>query len=151
MKTIFFSQQAWKGRICNQRKCPYIILAVLSILSLTWLVLMALFWASIRGDSVSLLRFSFLRHLQVFYWEISIVCCSKCRYSCFFNPFCFVGFVLLELVRIVSRRCNLSSSALFDVIIQSLYRCIDAILNANESSSSFFSWHINSDYVIYRM
>ena len=38
---------------------------VLSSLALIWLVLTALFWAAIRRDSVSLLRFPFLSHVQV--------------------------------------------------------------------------------------
>ena len=38
---------------------------VLSILALIWLVLIALFCVAIRGDLVSLLRFSFLCHVQV--------------------------------------------------------------------------------------
>ena len=39
---------------------------VLSILALIWLVLMALFCAAIRRDSVSLLKFPFLSQVQVF-------------------------------------------------------------------------------------
>ena len=39
---------------------------VLSILALMWLVLMALFCAAIRRDSVSLLNFPFLSQVQVF-------------------------------------------------------------------------------------
>ena len=38
---------------------------VLSILALTWLVLTALFCAAIKRDSVSLLKFPFLSHVQV--------------------------------------------------------------------------------------
>ena len=38
---------------------------VFSILALIWLVLMALSCAAIRRDSVSVLKFSFLRHVQV--------------------------------------------------------------------------------------
>ena len=43
---------------------------VLSILALRWLVLMALFCAAIRGDSVSLLKFPFLSYVQVLSWDI---------------------------------------------------------------------------------
>ena len=43
---------------------------VLSILDLTWLVYMVLFGAAIRKDSVSLLRFPFFSHVQVFSCEI---------------------------------------------------------------------------------
>ena len=38
---------------------------VLSILALIWLVLMALFCAAIRRDSISLLKFPFLSHVKV--------------------------------------------------------------------------------------
>ena len=43
---------------------------VLSILTLIWLVLMALSCAAIRRDSVSLLKFPFLSHVQVLSCEI---------------------------------------------------------------------------------
>ena len=43
---------------------------VLSILVLIWWVLIALLCAAIRRDSVSLLRFPFLRHVQVFSFEM---------------------------------------------------------------------------------
>ena len=43
---------------------------VLCILTLIWLVLMALSCAAIRRDSVSLLRFPFLRQVQVFWCEM---------------------------------------------------------------------------------
>ena len=43
---------------------------VLSILALIWLVLMALFCAAIRRDSVSLLKFPFLSHVQVLSCEV---------------------------------------------------------------------------------
>ena len=46
---------------------------VLSILALIWLVLMALFCAAIRKDSVSLLRFSFLSHVHIFLCEMPLV------------------------------------------------------------------------------
>ena len=44
---------------------------ILSILALIWLVLIA-FWASIRKDSVSLLRFPFLSHVHVFSCDMII-------------------------------------------------------------------------------
>ena len=44
---------------------------VLSILTLIWLVLIALFCAAIRSDSVSLLRFPFLSHVQVLSCQMS--------------------------------------------------------------------------------
>ena len=44
-----------------------------SYLFLLWLVLMALFCAAIRRDSVSLLRFPFIRYIHVFLCEMSLV------------------------------------------------------------------------------
>ena len=46
---------------------------VLSILALIWLVLMALFRSAIKRDTVSLLRFPFLRSVHVFSCEMSLV------------------------------------------------------------------------------
>ena len=58
---------------------------VLSILALIWVVLMALFSAAIRRDSVSLLRFPFL------VWDVT---CSSLKTSIelFFFPFLFSGY-----------------------------------------------------------
>ena len=46
---------------------------VLSILALIWLVLTALFCAAIRRDSVSLLKFPFLCHVQVLSCEMLFI------------------------------------------------------------------------------
>ena len=43
---------------------------ILSILALVWLVLMVLSWGAIWRDSVSLLKFPFLSHVQVFSCEM---------------------------------------------------------------------------------
>ena len=51
---------------------------VLSILALIWLVLMALSYAAIRRDSVSLLKFPFLSHVQVLSWEILFISRLNC-------------------------------------------------------------------------
>ena len=56
-------------------------------------------------------------------------------------------FVDACIVCIVSGRSNQFSVALFDIVFESLYRCIDAIFYAGKSSSSF-SWYIQSVYVI---
>ena len=48
---------------------------------------MALFAAAIRRDSVSLLRFLFLSHVQVISCEILLVCHT---YSCFSSHFCSI-------------------------------------------------------------
>ena len=66
---------------------------VLSILALIWLVLIPLFCAAFRRDSVSLLMFPFLSHVQVF------SCCFlvflKYPQSWVFFPFCFLVIVIL--------------------------------------------------------
>ena len=60
---------------------------------------MALFCAAIRRDSVSLISFLFVRHVQVFSCEMSFFSRLKCPYCCFSFHFCFlVIFVLLMLV-----------------------------------------------------
>ena len=51
---------------------------VFSVLAWTLLILMVLFCVTIKRDSVSLLRFPFLSHVQVFSCEISFVCLFKC-------------------------------------------------------------------------
>ena len=50
---------------------------------------MALFWAAMRRDSISLLQFPFLSHVHVFSFEISLVCRLKYPYSCFPSYFSF--------------------------------------------------------------
>ena len=77
--------------------------------------LMALFCAAVRRDSVSILMFPFLSHVQVFLWKILLVCHLKYPYCCFSYHFCFlVIFFLLMLVL----------SVLFQVAIISLPPCI---------------------------
>ena len=51
---------------------------ILSILALTWLVLMALFCAAIMRDSVSLLKFLFLSLVLDFSCEMLFISCLKC-------------------------------------------------------------------------
>ena len=103
---------------------------------------------TIRRDLVSLLRFSFLCHVQVFSCDILLVCRLKCQYNCFSSHFCFlIIFVLLifELsVLFLVAEISLPLR-LFYVVFLLLYRCI---LNAGEPSSSFFSWDIQSVYFI---
>ena len=72
---------------------------VLYIFALIWLVCMALFWAAIRRDSISLSVFPFDSHVHVFSCEISLVCHLKYPCSCFSSDFLFsFSFVLLILV-----------------------------------------------------
>ena len=77
---------------------------------------MVLFCASIRRDSVSLLRFHFLSNVQVFSCSISPVCRLISPYICFSSHFCFlVLFIFLSglilpiplFVFLCSFQCNL--------------------------------------------
>ena len=68
---------------------------LLSILTLIWLVLIALFCAALRRDSVSLLRFPFLSHVHAFSCEVSLVSRLKLPWSCFSSYFCFQVIVVL--------------------------------------------------------
>ena len=85
---------------------------ILSIFALIWLVLMALFCATIWRDSVSLSLFPFLNHVQVF--SMLLISRLKPLKICFF-PFLFSSYcysVGLGVVSIVSGGCNQSFSVL---------------------------------------
>ena len=71
---------------------------ILSIFALTKFVLMTMFCAAIKKDSVSLLRFSFLSHVQVYSYEIFFVCCLKYPYSCLSSHFYFLVIVVLLIL-----------------------------------------------------
>ena len=115
---------------------------ILSILALIGLVLMVVSCAAIKRDSVSLLKFLFLRHVQVFSSEMLFISRLKRHQSCFSSHFCFlviVHSVVQRVVSIVSYGCNQSFFVLFSVVLESLYQCINAIFNAGKSSSYFLS------------
>ena len=61
------------GRVGGQYTTHLLFCYVLSILALIWLVLMALFCAAIRRDSVSLIKFPFLSQVQVFWCEMLFI------------------------------------------------------------------------------
>ena len=118
---------------------------VLSIHALICLVLMALFCAAIRRDSISLLRFPFLSHVQVFSCEMLLISRLKRPWVCFSSHFCFFSYcrsVSLRVVCSVSGGCNQSFSALFYLVFGSLYQCFNAVFSTGKSSSSLFSWYI---------
>ena len=96
---------------------------VLSVLALIYLVLMALFYAAIRRDSVSLLRFPLFSHIQVF------ACLSLEMFiQLFFLLFLFYGYscsVDAYVVCIVSSDCNQSSSAfLCNLLVTEIWRIL---------------------------
>ena len=116
----------------------------LSILALIWLVLMALFSAAIGKDSVSLLKFTFLSHVQVLSCEIMFISRLKRPFP---SHFCFLVIIIqLPIVLSVLFRMAVISPRLcfFYVVLESLYRCVNAVFDAGESSSSFFSWSVYS-------
>ena len=115
---------------------------------------MALLCATFKKNSVSLCRFPLLNHVYVIWYTIHSVCCLLYLDSYFFFQFLFfrflfVVFSICSLVIFVgialTDSSNQSSLALFCVFFESL-NCIHSILNASESSSVFFSWHIKSIY-----
>ena len=71
---------------------------VLCILALIWLVLMALFCAAIRRDSVSLLKFPFLSHVQVLLCEMLFISRLNRPWGCFPSHFCFLVFVIVLFI-----------------------------------------------------
>ena len=68
---------------------------------LTYLILMMLFCAAIWRDSVSLLKYPFFNDVQLSSCKISLVCCSKCPYNCFYSHFCFLV-IFVQLMLMVS-------------------------------------------------
>ena len=72
---------------------------VLSILALIWFVLMALFCAAIRRDSVFLLKFPFLSHVLISSCEMLFISHLKHPWICFPSHFCFqVVVIVLSIV-----------------------------------------------------
>ena len=83
----------------SQHSPHLLFCCVVSILVLIWLVFMALFCAAIRRDSVSLLKFPFLSHVQVFWCEKLLISRLKRSQGYFSSHFCFlVIFFLLFIV-----------------------------------------------------
>ena len=80
---------------------------------------------------------------------MSLVSCLKHPSSCFSSHFCFlVIIVLLFLVLSVLFLVAVINLHPRYVVFESLYRSVNAVFNAGKSSSSFFSWHIQSVNVI---
>ena len=120
---------------------------VLSILALIWLVLMALFCAAVGKDSVSLLKFPFLSHVQVLSYEIVFISrLTPPPIELFSFPFLFLSYfhsVVHCVIIIVSDGCNESSIVFLYIVFESLYQCVNTVFNtASPPSSSFFSRNI---------
>ena len=69
---------------------------------------MAFFYAAIRRQSISSLKFPFLNYVQFFSFEISSICLLKYPYSWFFSPFLFPSCCTVDpsAVLAVFSRCN---------------------------------------------
>ena len=88
---------------------------VLSILALIWLVLMALFCAAIRRDSVSLLKFPSLHQVQVFWREMLFISRLKSPQSCFSSYFCFLVILLLIVLSVLFLMAVISPRSCFSM------------------------------------
>ena len=74
---------------------------ILSILTLIWLVLIVLFCATIRRNSVSLVRFLFLSYVHLFSCEMLLISRLKRPQSCFSSHFCFLV-IFIQLILMLS-------------------------------------------------
>ena len=82
--------------------------------------------AAIRRDSVSLLRFPFLSHVQIISCAILVICHLKYTHSCFSFHFCFLVFVVL-LVLTLSVQLLATIICLYLLFLMySLSPCINA-------------------------
>ena len=83
----------------------FLFSCVLSVFITIRLAFWHWFVFSISRNSVSLLRFPFLSHFQVFTFAILLVCCLKYLYSCFsshFSSFYYTSVLLLLLLLLVA-------------------------------------------------
>ena len=99
---------------------------------------MALFCTAIRRDSISLLKFPFLSHVQVFLCEVLFISRLE-RPQLFFFPFLFPSYchsVVHHVVSIVSDCCNQSSFVFFYVVLES-YRCVNTVFNSSSPLPPF--------------
>ena len=124
---------------------------VFSIHALVWLVHIALFWAAIRRDSVSLLRFPFLSHVQVFSCKMLLISPS----SYFSSHFGFLIIVVLlvlvlsvmflvAIISLSSHFCMKSSSCCIDMSsLSSMLACPlpPSFLNTYCLSTSYLGYN----------
>ena len=135
----------WWFHLCHQIACICYFVESYLFSLLIWLVLMVLSCAAIRRDSVSLLKFPFLSHVQVLSCEILFTSRLNCPIELFSFPFLFPSYchsVVHRVLSFVSSDCNESSFVCLYIVFESFYRCVNAVFNAGKSSSSLFSWNI---------
>ena len=118
---------------------------VLSIPTLIRLVLMALFCAAIRRDSVTLSRFPFFSPVHILSCEMSLV--SRLnrpkKKRCFSSNF-FSGYfrsVDFRVVSIVSSVCDPSSFVLFYIVFTSSSRCVNVF---SAGKSYYYYYYLES-------
>ena len=75
---------------------------ILSILTLIWLVLMALFCAAVRRDSVSLLRFPFLSHVHVFSCDMLLISRLKRPYNYYYYYYYYYYYLVRDILKKLS-------------------------------------------------
>ena len=125
----------WWFHLCHRIVC--ICYFVASYLSSLWY---DLFWwrcfmLPIRRDSVSLLKFPFLSHVQVLSCEMFIYWSFKTPMELFSFPFLFPSYcysVIYSVVSIVSDGRNQFSFVFFYVVFESLYGCVNAVFDAGK-------------------
>ena len=83
------------------------------------MLVLATFWM----DSVFLLKFPFCSHVQVFSYEISLVCHLKYLYYCFTSHFRFFSCCIVDqyAIHAVSGCYNKSAFAHFHALFKFLY------------------------------
>ena len=98
-------------------------------------------FVAIRRKSVSLSKFPFLSQVQVLSCETLFITPTKLSSFPFLFP-CYCYSVVHRVFSIVSDGYNQSSFVFFYIHLKSLNRCINAVFNGGQSSSSLFSWYI---------
>ena len=78
---------------------------------------MALFCAYTKSDSISLLKFSFGIHVQVFFCAISLVCLLKYPRSYFSSYFYFIVFIVFLFVLMLAIVISFSLT-IFNVVLE---------------------------------
>ena len=123
----------------------FLFFCVSSIIALILLVLMVLFWAIIKRDLVSPLKFPLLSYAQVISYAILLACRLKYPYSCFSSYLCFLDSVvfLFDLKLLLYLAAVISLSFLFFVYSSS--SCVVAFTQSSIQMSSFRPPFLNTE------